>query len=396
MEGELEEEYIYRICSLKDVIGTWNDVAVLLNNELGHEFTESKYRKQFQAFEKMFSANQERFADDNVIDEMVELKYEIQQERVKFRDERTYVSRLIREAARIDSLKETVSEFSDNMSKVFPMVHANPSVVSWGSGFKKRTGILNLSDWHFGLEIDNFLNKYNSAVFKERINKLVREVIWQINFFKLEKLCVVGLGDYISGLIHNIIRIENREDVVMQSMTVAETLAEMLDKFSNPLEDIYIPIDYYDVLDNHSRVTQNKKESLPSESFSLIIRWHLENRFANSSLVTIHENEFDNEICTFDVYGYKYLGVHGHNDKITNVVQDMSLMTKRFYDCVFMAHKHHLITDETHSCYIYSNPCLSGVDLHSKTLRLTSNPAQNLFIVSEDDPIEFVRTIKLS
>lgn len=43
MEGELEEEYIYRICSLKDVIGTWNDVAVLLNNELGYEFKESKY-----------------------------------------------------------------------------------------------------------------------------------------------------------------------------------------------------------------------------------------------------------------------------------------------------------------------------------------------------------------
>ena len=53
LEGECDEEVIYRICQSKDEIGTWTDVANVLNDILGFEYTESKYRKQYQAFEKI-------------------------------------------------------------------------------------------------------------------------------------------------------------------------------------------------------------------------------------------------------------------------------------------------------------------------------------------------------
>ena len=45
---ETDEELIYRICSNKDKIGSWQDVADILNGLLGTEFTESKFRKQFR------------------------------------------------------------------------------------------------------------------------------------------------------------------------------------------------------------------------------------------------------------------------------------------------------------------------------------------------------------
>jgi hypothetical protein len=323
--------------------------------------------------------------DDDYIDDMITQKYELKQERIKFRDERTYVEKLLREVSRIDNLKEIAVDFAKQMNTIFPFVDTYKERETC-----KRTGILNISDWHFGIEVDNFINKYNSDIFKERINKLVQETIKNINEFKLEKLYVIGLSDYISGIIHYIIRLENRENVIQQIMIVSETIAEMLNEFSK-----IIKVEYYDVLDNHSRVHANKKESMSAESFMLLIRWYLNTRFENSKTVTIHENEFDDEICTFNIYGFNYLGVHGHIDSVSNVVQNMSLMTKRFYDCVFTAHKHHMSSDETHKCYIYANPCLSGVDAHSKDLRVTSRPAQNLFIVSEDDCIEYVRTIKL-
>jgi hypothetical protein len=383
--NESNEEYIYRICSDKDIIGSWQDVADIINKELGLEYTESKYRKQFQAFEKMFNANKEKFVDNKIIDELIAQKYEIKQERVKFRDERTYVEKLVREIARIDNLKEIALDFATKMNEYFPFIN-----YSIERGTSKRTGILNLSDWHFGLEVDNFINKFNSYVFKERINIIIKETINNINKFDLEKLYVIGLGDYVSGIIHQTIRLENREDIIKQIMIVSETVAEMLYEFSK-----IIKVEYYDVTDNHSRVHANKKESLSAENFSLLIRWHLQTRFENNENVRINKNEFDDEICTFDIYGFNYLGVHGHKDSVANVVQNMTLLTKRFYDCVFTAHKHHLSGDETHKCYVFSNPCLSGVDAHTKDLRLSSRPAQNLFIVSEDDCIEYVRTIKL-
>jgi hypothetical protein len=45
-ENESDEELIYRVCKDKDLIGTWTDVADILNELLGQEYTESKYRKR--------------------------------------------------------------------------------------------------------------------------------------------------------------------------------------------------------------------------------------------------------------------------------------------------------------------------------------------------------------
>ena len=58
LENESDEELIYRICLAKEQIGTWEDVADVLNTLLNTEYTSSKFRKQFQAFEKMLKANE--------------------------------------------------------------------------------------------------------------------------------------------------------------------------------------------------------------------------------------------------------------------------------------------------------------------------------------------------
>ena len=47
--GETDEQLIYRVCSLKDSIGTWQDVADIINNIIGKEYDESVYRKKYQA-----------------------------------------------------------------------------------------------------------------------------------------------------------------------------------------------------------------------------------------------------------------------------------------------------------------------------------------------------------
>ena len=58
MVDETDEELIFRICRDKDIIGTWNDVKDILNELLNADYGESTYRKKYQAFEKMFNANQ--------------------------------------------------------------------------------------------------------------------------------------------------------------------------------------------------------------------------------------------------------------------------------------------------------------------------------------------------
>ena len=56
-EGETDEELIFRICNDKEQIGSWQDVADIINELTGNDYGESTYRKKYQAFQKMLSAN---------------------------------------------------------------------------------------------------------------------------------------------------------------------------------------------------------------------------------------------------------------------------------------------------------------------------------------------------
>ena len=61
--GETDEQLIYRVCSLKDSIGTWQDVANIINNITGNSYDESVYRKKYQSFNTLMNANQDKFVD---------------------------------------------------------------------------------------------------------------------------------------------------------------------------------------------------------------------------------------------------------------------------------------------------------------------------------------------
>lgn len=62
-DGESDDELILRICNEKENIGTWNDVATVLNSLLNCDYTESAYRKKVQYFKKVLDANQSKFSD---------------------------------------------------------------------------------------------------------------------------------------------------------------------------------------------------------------------------------------------------------------------------------------------------------------------------------------------
>lgn len=49
LETENENQYIARVCSMKDQMNwTWQDVANILNEHLGYDYGESCYRKNIR------------------------------------------------------------------------------------------------------------------------------------------------------------------------------------------------------------------------------------------------------------------------------------------------------------------------------------------------------------
>lgn len=122
-ENESDDELIYRITGDKDKIGTWKDVADILNKLLGTDYNESAFRKKRQIFDKMMNANQSKFVNSSTqLEEINDARRQLEKEKIQLRDERNEYKRLIRDQARKESYKDqiirTIKEYQEKAFKL--------------------------------------------------------------------------------------------------------------------------------------------------------------------------------------------------------------------------------------------------------------------------------------
>ena len=82
LDNESDKDLINRICSEKDNIGSWQDVADVLNELLGTCFTESKYRKNFKLYSEGFQDSQQLALSEHT-DKISQQLSDIKKERIK-------------------------------------------------------------------------------------------------------------------------------------------------------------------------------------------------------------------------------------------------------------------------------------------------------------------------
>lgn len=403
-KAETDEEYEIRICGLKDEFDlSWNDIAAIINTELGQNYTESRYRKMWKAYclgvkntaiQKRPRNKQEGeyltwndgtpTEEDPEISEYMERKIELQKERVKISDERIQMNAYIRTLAREETIKEIALECAREMNAKKLL---NPIKELSISG--DNAAILQLSDIHYGLVVDNYWNKYNPDIAKEKIAQLRDKVVKYCKLNDVSDLYITELGDAIAGRIHETIRYQSRFDVITQIMQISEIIAEMITDLAQ-----YFNIHYYCCLDNHSRLEPNKKAALDLESLARIIPWYLKERVGN--FVEINDNKYGEDIITFKCKGFNIAGCHGDKDSPIKVVDSLSMMTRENFDMVLTAHLHHFSADEKNQILVISNPSILSTDDYSKNLRLSSKSAQNLIIVSDENVMECLYRIVLN
>ena len=396
-DDESTDDYILRICELgKKNRLTWQEIADIINEETDLSFSESKYRKDYRNYCKGVEVGL-KSAENEVLDEvgeeiesnpaiskLLEAKINMQKERFKLSDERTQTNAYIRRLAREETIKEIGLQAAREMNSKKLL---EPQVVSENKG--DNVAILEISDWHLGLDFENYWNKYNIDETKRRVALLRDKTIEKCLANNVKELYVVNLADLICGRIHLVLRLQSRIDVITQTMLVAELVGEMLTSFSE-----YFEVHYYDCLDNHSRLEPNKKEAMDLESLARIIPWYLSERVGK--FVNIHQNNFGDDIITFEIKGYKILGVHGDKDKPNAVVKNLTCMTHEHYDLVLTAHLHHFSADEQNETLVVSNGSLMGTDSYAANLRLSSKASQNLIIVTDNSVAEAIYRIVLN
>ena len=385
---ESNEEYIERILiekRSKRIRLTWEQVAEMIHSYTGIQRSPDTWRKN--AASLVVSPAPDAEEEESAEETLVNLIREYRKERYKLADINTQNNAILRRMAREESIKEIALEVANTISskKILPYCKAQPA----GDG----EAIVMISDWHYGMTADNHWNYFDIEECINRVADLREQVREYCSGRGVKKLHVVNLGDMIAGRIHSTIRYQSRVDVIRQVMEVSEIKAEMLCYWHNEGFDV----EYYDCLDNHSRLEPDKKESLDLESLALLIPWYLKARLSDYD-ININSNEYDPEIISFTACNGKYNigGAHGHKDSPKAIASRLAMLTKKNHDMVLTAHLHHFAADEQNEVIVVSNGSLMGTDDHAKGGRYTSKASQNVIIVNERSVCDDIHRIVLN
>lgn len=378
LENENIEQYIWRLGQYKDS-GTakisWQEIADLINKELGNEdmpYGESVFRKRYQ-HAKMFYEAGVFVSIDEYLDELKLQKQELEKEKIKVRDERNELTRVIRTEARkesyADMVKRTICE------SVEPI---NVEGIVWPHKDGDNDLLCHLTDIHAGIEIDNWKNCFNQDVLKTRIEKYTSEIL-SIQDLHKSKDCYLVIGEVVSGIIHNNLRLQNNMNLMEQFKYVCELISSMLIELSKSFNDIYV----YITPGNHSRISPKKEDALDGENMDVLIPFYLDARLQNVENVFICENKIEPEIATFSIRDNIVFSSHGHKDKVSNVVQNLTMMFGMKPDIVLLGHRHTNGLTTVYDTKVIESGCVSGTDQYAVSIRKANKPEQTVSVVRD-------------
>ncbi|WP_462350125.1 metallophosphoesterase family protein [Eubacterium ventriosum] len=373
--GESDEELIYRITGEKDQIGSWQDVADILNELLGTEYTESKFRKQRQAFDKMLAANQSKFADsDAQLKEIEVQKRELERKKIQFRDERNAWQKQNFTDARVEEKLDKLESELTSLGRTNFDEHNNVSINS------DNDMLIILSDLHIGQTFDSIFGKYNTDIAKDRLNQLLNEVI-SIRELHNSKNCYVSLqGDLISGNIHKSIQVSNRENVIEQIKIATELISSFCYELSLHFETVFMS----NVSGNHTRM-DHKDDAIHDERLDDIISWAVELSLKHIDNFHVLHINIDTGISDILIRGKSYIAVHGDYDGFNKSgVQNLCLALGFVPYAITYGHLHVCSVDETNGVKMIRGGSLAGCgDSYTIEKRLTGKPSQMVCICTD-------------
>lgn len=385
-ENESTDELIYRICQDKDKIGTWQDVANIINELTGDDFGESTYRKKYQSFQKMLSANQSKFADsESQLREIEDQIRELERMKIQFRDERRSWNKQNYENSRFDEVMNILVERMDNFAKTDFTPHSSPTI----DGDKNM--IICLSDLHIGQCFSSYFGEFNSDIAKERLQKYMNEILNIARDNHVKKAYVFMLGDNISNSLHKTIEVSNKENVIDQLKLSIEYISSFCYELTKHFEHVYLA----SASGNHSRL-QAKDLAQHSERLDAFIAWDVCRtlQYVDNFHSLLHRS-IDDGIADVNIDGKTYLLIHGDYDTPTKTgYLNLSNIVGFFPDYICCGHKHFCFYSQE-SKFIQSGSLAGSGDDYCIEKRLAGRASQMVCIVDKTG-VKSVHPIMLS
>lgn len=344
----------------------------------GNCFSASEVRKRMYGMKSIIEAierdGEAEIQNEDMISLLDSKRIELQKERQKFFDQRNAYNKLLRERSRQEELNEILVDAvrSGNLPSLQYVRSEIPC--------SDNDLLVSLNDIHYGANIQNYWNTYNSDVCRDMMCKYLDHIISIGEIHKSENCIVWANGDEISGNIHQSIAVTNKENVIEQIKGVSELIAEFLAELSKHFRQVV----FVSVAGNHSRIEPNKDKALISERLDDLVEWYLSARLQNFENIVIGGGEkIDHTIYLIDVRGKTYCGVHGDFDGSPGKVQSLQAMAGRPVYAVLSGHLHHNKTDEVQGIKTVMAGSFLGMDDYCVQKRIVGRAEQMVCVCDE-------------
>ena len=371
---ETELEHHKRLIYGKLLDGTLADAdyTELAPYVYGREYSTDAARKMMygsvRTLRLMDVAGDQSVSSDGRMEELAIQKLELEKERQKVSDERVAYNALVRARSR-----QVVS------SGWLPRLE----YVQQDSYSGSNDLLVSLNDIHYGADVDNYWNHYNSDVFRDMLVRYLDRVICIGREHGSERCVVWNNGDSISGSIHKSVAITNKENVVEQIMGVSELIAGFLAELSKH----FSLVQYVSVAGNHSRLDR-KMDALKDERLDDLVGWYLEARLQDFENVVIGGcDKVDSTMYLLDIRGKTYLGVHGDYEPTPAKVQSLVTLAQQPVYAILSGHKHHNKVDNVQGVKTVMAGSFLGMDDLCVKSRIFGQPEQ-LVCVCDDTGIQ--------
>lgn len=326
-----------------------------------------KMRSEYEKYKNGLNQN---VSENSELDVKIQ---ELRREKIKLSDARVEYNKLIRQEARKESYADMVKRIiCENVEPMNIPVHYML--------FNSSTDLLvHLTDIHTGIEIHNWKNDFDSDILKQRIEKFTSDIL-DIRGMHQSENCYIVIGEILSGIIHNNLRLQNNMDLMEQFKYVSELISAMLSRMVNYFNHIYV----YTTPGNHSRISPKKEDTLDGENMDVLLPFYLKARMQNFENITICNNNIEPEIAIFNIRGNNIFATHGHKDSPSNVVQNFTMMFGIKPDIVLLGHRHTNSMETVYDTKVIQSGCVSGSDNYATSIRKVNKPEQTVSVIGNN------------
>lgn len=364
LPNETDEALILRICRDKDIIGSWDDVAVVLNRLLGANYRPNTYRNNFQSYNKFRQVDLEK-SECSLLEEIKEQRRELEKEKIQIQTANIERNRI----DRAESRHKMYYQYVGTAIQSLPMPDFRPLY----SDFENKVEYLvTLADVHYGANFKSENNEYSPTIAKERFEYLSARIVSFVQSHKLRRIHIVSLGDLVQGVLRVSDLKINDSSVVKAVVEISRLVALFLNEIS-----AYVMVEYYhSPTANHTQIRPlgTKASEIADEDLEYVIGNYIKDLCANNDRITVHLADEGKQYIEIPIFDYEIVAMHGHQIKnIETSVRDMSMLKRTFIDYLILGHFHNgkEIPSFESSCYdteVLVSPSFIGSDPYSDSI----------------------------